>query len=285
MKSLKYKEYSDINPFYHGIMFHHFHNGKQFKKNYSSISKKSFLKIINYLGKKNINNANDFLEKLNQKKINQNDLCLTFDDALKSQIKIVLPILDINIRAFFFIYTEIYEKKNTNLMELTRDFIQTKFLNFDEFFDFFLENLKKYKNPNKINYFFKKNNLKIKKMKITYNFYSLKEIKYRLIRDNFFKIKSFNSFMLQLFKKRNYQVDKRYKEIFMSKTDRINLVKKGHVIGLHSHTHPHNMSGLKFKNQKNEYQKNYLYLKKISKAKSIISMSHPTGSYNKNLIF
>ena len=62
-------------------------------------------------------------------------------------------------------------------MELTRDFIQTKFLNFDEFFDFFLENLKKYKNPNKINYFFKKNNLKIKKMKITYNFYSLKEIK------------------------------------------------------------------------------------------------------------
>ena len=38
-------------------------------------------------------------------------------------------------------------------MELTRDFIQTKFLNFDEFFDFFLENLKKYKNPNKINYF------------------------------------------------------------------------------------------------------------------------------------
>ena len=30
-------------------------------------------------------------------------------------------------------------------MELTRDFIQTKFLNFDEFFDFFLENLKNIK--------------------------------------------------------------------------------------------------------------------------------------------
>ena len=42
MKSLKYKEYSDINPFYHGIMFHHFHNGKQFKKIIPQLVKKVF---------------------------------------------------------------------------------------------------------------------------------------------------------------------------------------------------------------------------------------------------
>ena len=48
------------NKFYHGIMFHHFHDNKKHKKSEGSISKDNFYKIIKYIGKKNILNASEF---------------------------------------------------------------------------------------------------------------------------------------------------------------------------------------------------------------------------------
>jgi len=263
-------------------MFHHFHDNKTYKKNYSSLNKTDLLKIINYIGKKNINSPNEFVRKVNKKKLNSNDLCLTFDDALKSQIKIALPILEkLNIKAFFFIYTDIYNNKK-NLMEPIRDFIQTKFKNFNKFYKFFFQNLNSNYDSSKVSTFIKKKNSKMNKMKSMYNFYSINEIKYRIIRDYFFKNSDFHFFMMSLFKKKKYNLSKRYDEIFMTKKDINSLIKKGHFIGLHSHTHPHKISRLNFSKQKMEYNKNFESLKNINKNLKIISMSHPTGSYNKS---
>ena len=90
-------------------MFHHFH-GKNHEKSQGSISAKQFIKIIKFLKKKcNLINADVFLEKIINKKINNNDACLTFDDSLKCQIDIALPILDKEkIQAFFFLYTSAF---------------------------------------------------------------------------------------------------------------------------------------------------------------------------------
>ena len=63
----------------------------------------------------------------------------------------------------------------------------------------------------------------------------------------------------------------------------INLSKKGHMIGMHSFSHPYRMSKLTTKKQRLEYLKNFNYLKRILKKKPI-SMSHPLDSYNKNTI-
>ena len=117
-----------------GVMFHEFHDGKKYKKTYGSISRNEFIKIIKSLKNYNIVSPNEFTNKLYYK--NKKNICLTFDDGLKSKYKIALPVLKkFKIKAFFFIYTEIFQKK-INLFEITRYFINSKFKNFDEFYIF-----------------------------------------------------------------------------------------------------------------------------------------------------
>ena len=53
----------------------------------------------------------EFLKKYKAKKLEKSDTCLTFDDGIKSQFDIALPVLeDLKIKSFFFIYTNIFEK-------------------------------------------------------------------------------------------------------------------------------------------------------------------------------
>ena len=94
------------NKFFHGIMFHHFHDNVNHKQGQGSISKDDFYKLIKFVGRKNILDANIFFEKFKKNKLKENEVCFTFDDGIKCQIDIALPILEeLNIKSFFFIYT------------------------------------------------------------------------------------------------------------------------------------------------------------------------------------
>ena len=103
--------FNNSNNFFHGIMFHHFHDDKLHSRGQGSISKDDFYKLINFIGKKNILSADIFLKKL-RKISSQENSCLTFDDAIKCQIDIALPVLeDLKIKSFFFVYTSLFEEK------------------------------------------------------------------------------------------------------------------------------------------------------------------------------
>ena len=109
--------FSKKNDFFHGIMFHHFHDVKKHKKTQGSISKDELYKLITFIGKENILSANEFLIRFKEKKLNKRNLCLTFDDGLKSQFDVALPLLEeLNIKAFFFICTSIFDKNNSPLI-------------------------------------------------------------------------------------------------------------------------------------------------------------------------
>ena len=96
--------------FPHGIMFHRFHKKKTLGQ--GSLSANQLKKIIHFIGKKNINNPQEWIYKTEKKLLNKNDLCLTFDDGLKSQINVALPILEkYKIKAFFFIPTFFLKRK------------------------------------------------------------------------------------------------------------------------------------------------------------------------------
>ena len=104
------------NNFNHGIMFHHFHNGGIHKRGQGSIDKDDFYKIINFIGRNNILDADIFYEKLKSNKLEENEVCLTFDDGIKCQVDIALPILEeLKIKSFFFVYSSIFEEKPDNL--------------------------------------------------------------------------------------------------------------------------------------------------------------------------
>ena len=93
--------FTNNNNIFHGIMFHHFHDDKIHKKNQGSISQNEFYNLVKFIGRKNILNADDFFVRYKENKLTEKNVCFTFDDAIKSQYDIALPVLeDFKIKVF-----------------------------------------------------------------------------------------------------------------------------------------------------------------------------------------
>ena len=272
--------FNKYNNFYHGIMFHHFHDGKNYLKSDGSIDRDDFYKIIKFIGKKNILDAKDFYVKLKKNNLKKNHLCLTFDDSLKSQYDIALPVVeDLNIKCFFFIYSSALTKK-PDLLEIIRHFRTNFFDNNDHFYKKFLKICINLIDKKKINLFFKKNKKEIKKWKVKSPFYSIEDIKFRFIRNKLLSKKNYKKIMLTMFNENNFDYKLECKNLFLSTNNVKKISKLGHIIGLHSHNHPVMIEKESSYIQKNEYKTNKKILEKIINKKTF-SMSHPFGSYNK----
>ena len=72
------------NNFYHGIMFHHFHDDGIHTKGQGSIDRDDFYRMIKFIGRNNILDADIFFERFKKNQLKENNVCLTFDDAIKS---------------------------------------------------------------------------------------------------------------------------------------------------------------------------------------------------------
>tara|TARA_B100000579_G_scaffold317640_1_gene267215 strand:+ start:7034 stop:7951 length:918 start_codon:yes stop_codon:yes gene_type:complete len=260
-----------------GVMFHHFH-GEKFPKVQGSITVKDFSKIVSYLKKKyKIVSPEEFLNLYQKKNLRGNEVCLTFDDGIKSQKDLILPILErLKIKAFFFIYTSLVKGKPDNL-EFYRDFRCSFYKNLSIFYKDFYKNLKiifpleskKLKNDYNKNYL------------INYKFYTKEDRKFRFCRDIILRKKQYEFILEKMMKKKGYKKKLRKKLLFMNAKDLRDIDKKGHTIGLHSHSHPTAIDALSYKSQYNEYSKSKSILEKFLK-KKVWSMSHPCGNYNKN---
>lgn len=261
--------------FPHGIMFHHFHDNINHFKGQGSISASQFEKLIKFIGVNNISHPSTFLRAIKNK---SKKVCFTFDDSLRCQHDIAIPILNkYNIKAFFFIYTSIFGK-NYEYMEIYRFFRDNYFDNIDKFYKIFFQLFEEEKKKN-LKEVFKNKEDQLKKIKKNAPFYSLNDIKYRYLRDRELNKKDLHSIMLKIFRYKNIEIHQIKKKVFMSKKNIELLSKEGHEIGLHSHTHPYMLSSLDLKQQVQEYKYNNSSLKKIID-KKIYSMSHPCGSYN-----
>ncbi len=280
---MKNKYFYKSNNFYHGIMFHHFHDGINYKKGEGSISGQQLINVINFIGKKNILSGDIFIKKIINKSIKKKEVCLTFDDASMDQINIALPILQkLKIKAIFFIHTSVFEKSNNNL-ELFRYFRLNYSGGKNKYFkDFFRLVKSKHKKitKNDLNNFLLLHKKTIQFTHKKFPFYSLIDIKFRLIRDKFLNLKDYQLINLQLMKKQKFNIKKANKILIMSKENLKTIRNEGHMIGLHSHNHPTLLEKLNYTNQLREYVKNIKTLKKLLPKIIIQSMAHPCGSYD-----
>jgi len=267
------------NNFFHGIMFHHFHDDGIHTKGQGSIDKDDFYKMINFIGRNNILDADIFFEKFKNNKLKEKEVCLTFDDAIKCQIDVALPVLEeLKIKSFFFVYTSMFEGKPDNL-EIFRYFRMNYFNNVDEFYNSFYQVLDK-----DLKTFFEDNNDKIKATKIKFPHYSIEDTKFRLVRDIFLTKSHYEETMFLMLKEKQFNYKDFFKKLFFQKDDLIRLDSLGHFVGLHSHNHPTLLEKLNYDEQKDEYEKCLSSISNIlDKPKNEIKyMSHPCGSYNKD---
>ena len=262
-------------------MFHHFHDDEH-PISQGSIDRQTLLSMIDFLNSEcKIIDSNLFIKKSLNKTLKGNEICLTFDDALKCQYDVALPVLkEKGISAFFFVYSSAF-KDNPDMLEIFRYFRTIKYADIDQFYEEFF-NLLKIENNKLFNYHHQIF-LKIDYLK-HFEFYSENDRFFRYLRDVYLSKNKYYEHMESLMNLNNFNIDKAKKKLWINKKDLVKLHNSGHSIGLHSDTHPTVMSNLSFEEQYNEYYKNKNYLENILDNIKIISMAHPCGNYNNDTL-
>ena len=239
--------FSDKNSFFHGIMFHHFHDNDLHKKGQGSINKDDFYKLIKFVGRENILDALEFFNRIKENKLKDKNVCLTFDDGIRAQFDIALPVLeDLKIKSFFFVQSSIFEGE-PNFLEIYRYFRINCFKNTDEFYELFCKFVEK----NLDDFFEDKKNI-INDKKLMYQVYSENEIKFRMVRDMLLNPKEYKDIMFKMFDEKKFNHKDLYKILAMGNHHLKKIHELGHLIGLHSHSHPPLLENLPYNKQLNE---------------------------------
>jgi len=257
-------------------MFHHFHNDKHLPAQ-GSLSANEFIKMIDWLNKHySILNATQYTKKFEDGNIKNTDICLSFDDGLKCQFDIAVPVMEkLGIEAFFFVYSSAFSK-NPDPLEIYRYFRTSCYSDIDDFYHHFFCSVKQI-NPEK----FSREHSKYSQMSYLaeFPFYTENDKWFRYLRDHYLVGNQYTEIMNDLMIKKDFDLISAKKILWMSEQDLIDTESKGHIIGLHSYSHPTKMSKLSKTDQKLEYQKNNAHLSKLI-GKPIKTMSHPCGDYN-----
>lgn len=256
-----------------GLMFHHFHGGLHKPDTANSLSEHQFEKILNYIGVKNILSPDQWIAAAKNGELNPSHRCLTFDDGLKNQFDIALPVLQkYKLKGFWFIYSAQYEGKYPRL-DIFRRF---RYHHYDDIEDYYKD-------------FFSQSGITISKENSKYedwknnfsliaSFYSENDLKYRYARDVLLGPTKYYSTVEKIIKSRNLSLVDLTSELWLTESNLQFLSKEGHTLGMHSYDHPTNLKKLNEYEQKNQYMQNMIFIKKFTS--NPISMSHPCNSYS-----
>ena len=261
----------------YSAMFHHFHDDNEYPEvqRGGRISSDDFHLIINYLDENfNLLAPDEYMHKVAHESLQEVDVCLTFDDALKCQFDVIYPELEKRkLKAFFFVYSAAFSD-NPPPLEFFRDFRLNFFNDVDEYYDLFFNTVRRlYRDQY---------DLFLKKYPVDYlsafPFYTENDKKYRFMRDKVLKEQYFD-LVFAMMEGKKYSQSERTHQLFMSVDNIKTLHNSGHTIGLHSHSHPTQIDNLSYESQLEEYKKNYDFISSITQEK-INVMSHPCGNYN-----
>jgi peptidoglycan/xylan/chitin deacetylase (PgdA/CDA1 family) len=272
MSEMRRDKYSSEKP--HGLMFHRFHSSGMRPLGQGSITEAEFERILHYVGVDRILTPCEWLAKVKEGRLENKDLCLTFDDGLQSQISVALPIMDrCGLKAFWFVFSSVFEG-GVDRNEIYNCFATSEFESFDSFVDSFLTRLSLpdaiFSGDSYSEYF--------SKVKAKHPFYTENDLKFRFIRNYFLPRDQFEKEMDEMIIEDGKSILELADNIWMKNEELCRLHSQGHTIGLHSYHHPFVLAGLPEDEQKLEYSKNLQHVTSVVKD-SVTSMSHPLNSY------
>jgi len=263
----------------HGLMFHRFHKYGDEPAGHGSLTELDFEKMLNHIGVERILTPEVWLSKVKSNSLQPEDICVTFDDGLRSQFEVALPVLDkYGIKAFWFIFSSVFNGE-IDKNEIYNCFSFSTFSSFDIFFEEFI---KSYPVPQKI-FSSKAYVLFFEDIKAKHPFLTKSEIKYRFIRNYGLDKNDFEKVLDKMITSKGINISEMAKNIWMDNKMLQVLDGADHCIGLHSYSHPSVMAGLKVAEQEKEYVKNYQHITNLI-GEPIECMSHPLGSYKNETI-
>lgn len=257
-------------------MFHHFHRSGQ-PAGQGSITADTFSRMIEYVGSSNILPAEEWYKRALNKTLKEHHTCLTFDDSLKCQYEVALPVLEhYGLTAFFFVYSSVCEGNIENL-EVYRAFRTEHFTDLDTFYGTF---------ENAAQPFLEATDAALRLQSFRYQdyltpyaFYTPGDRRFRFIRDELLGPDKYFAVMDSIIVGMGLSKQQLARNLWMTDSDLQALSDEGHMIGLHSYSHPTRLCELPIARQREEYENNFMHLNRITGV-APVSMSHPCNSYD-----
>jgi peptidoglycan/xylan/chitin deacetylase (PgdA/CDA1 family) len=260
----------------HGMMFHHFHSTDH-RPGQGSISADALSAMIEQIGPERILPAREFLSRHTSGSLRAGDICLTFDDALRCQFDVAVPVLrEFGLTAFWFVYTSVLQGQIEPL-EIYRHFRMNCFESVDAFYLAFEGAVERSDHADFAAMLMEEFNPRA--YLAGFPFYTDEDRKFRFLRDEVLGPARYHAVMEQLIAEKEFDVKSAARGLWMDDRCVRELHAAGHVIGLHTHTHPTRVEHLSADEQRGEYYENYAYLKNLLDARPV-TMSHPCNSYN-----
>jgi peptidoglycan/xylan/chitin deacetylase (PgdA/CDA1 family) len=260
-------------------MFHRFHSETYPSLGAGSLTAAQFEQMLNFTGIENILTPEEWLSRLSRNTLRPSDLCLTFDDGLKCQIEVCLPVLEkYRLKAFWFVYNAPLDGKPVK-HEIFSLFAAQYFPDIDRFYELFFSRAQKFLTR------FDSENFEEyrKRMMAQFPFYSLNDLKYRFIRNETLPKPVFEDVIEGMMLEKGAKSPEIAKRLWLSEADLKQLSESGQELGLHSYDHPTVLCNLQLEEQKLQYQKNRDFLQAVS-GREITAMSHPCNSYNQETL-
>lgn len=259
-----------------GLMLHHFCSDAH-PRGQGAISAEELSDLIEFMGPTNFLSPSEWCARATAGQLRSKDRCLTLDDALKCQIDVALPVFEAyGLTAFWFVYSSVFEGAKER-MELFRYFRTTRYPNIDDFYrEFFLWlDLSEWSTEFRR----RRADFDPSRYLTEYSFYTENDRLFRFARDqvlgpdNYFSIVDA---MMQY--DRSFDIERAARSLWMTNSDLHRLSAGGHMIGLHSYSHPTALASLPAAEQRDQYERNVRHLHSVLGSPPD-TVSHPVNSY------
>ncbi|MCC7016138.1 MAG: polysaccharide deacetylase family protein [Rhodospirillales bacterium] len=261
----------------HGIMFHYFHDDAAFKAGQGTLTADDLEAILDDLGNERILGAEEWVQRARANRLSPGDLCLTFDHALHCQYAIALPILRRRgLTALWFVCTAALVGEAPPL-EAYRRFRCEYFDTIDDFYTTFFRTAADRFPGSRVT-------RALREIPSDYlaefAFYSASDRKFRYLRDRILSPEEYRDVMDRAIESRGMSVRELSDGVWLE-ADRLRSLKdEGHVVGLHSHSHPMLIGMETPESQYAEYKASRDILSDVL-GKPPLTMSHPNNSYSR----
>ena len=260
----------------HGIMFHHFHGGGH-PVVQGSIGADQLASMLDFLGgHQRILDARLWMEKALAGSLEANDLCLTFDDSLLCQKEVAAPLIKaLGFTGIFFVNSSVFQG-GLEPLEIYRAFRTRHFENVDAFYQQFF--LMVEESPSRDVYRKAIKDFQPEKYLTELPFYSDEDRKFRFVRDKVLAPPAYNHLMDSMIEATT-SIKTLSESLWMNDDHLRDLTNEGHLIGLHSYTHPTTLAEMPPEAQKSEYHYNFEHLEGLL-GTSPQAVAHPCNSYD-----
>lgn len=257
-------------------MFHHFH-GAGHAPGQGSIAEADLALLIEVIGPRRILPAERWLADAIADRLRPGDVCLTFDDNLRCQHDVALPVLRrFGLTAFWFVATATFTDVPPTL-EIHRAFRERCFASLGGFYAAFDEALARSAFAEEARC--RLASCDVNKYLAEFPFYSHEDRRFRFVRDEVLGPRRFDELMSGMMRDAGADKAALACELWMTPESVCRLRSEGHVIGLHTHTHPTRVGRLVPADQLREYRDNYMMLMELLGTPPL-AMAHPCNSYD-----